>query len=202
MCGHAGAFQIVLDLALHGSGLPGDQGTSRAAERAAFVDEHGKRRLQRMGEIADLGPRTLDDAPVVLDQRVGLGGERFDLRWKTALEPLRLSFADQRERRPHPGQRLQSEHDRECVDQDHAGAEQKEIDRQLPLEGGDLLLQLRSVTHHPEPRNTVLGIEHILALDHAQHLAGRSVRDIGALEIGLERHLAHRRRGHRAGHVG
>ena len=45
-----------------------------------------------MGEIAHLHARPLDDAPVAVDQRVDLVGERQDLARKVALDPLGLAW--------------------------------------------------------------------------------------------------------------
>ena len=73
-----------------------------AAERPRLVEQHGERRLQRMRQVADLRARALDDAPVVLDQRVGLVGQRLDLGGKAAVEPLRRALAHLRQRVAHP----------------------------------------------------------------------------------------------------
>ena len=97
-----------------------------------------------MGEIADLGARALDDAPVVLDQRVGLVGERLDLGRKAAVEPLRRALAHHGQRVADPAQRPQAEQDGDRVDGDHADAEQAEIGEQPALEGGDLLFEFAS----------------------------------------------------------
>ena len=155
--GDAGALQIVLDLRLHGRRLVGDQPALVAAERAAFVEQHGQRRLQRMGEVADLRARALDDALVVLDQRVGLVGERLDLGREAAVEPLRRALAHHAPARCAPGRSG-------CRPSRMATAlmaimptpNSDEIGEQPALEAGDLVLQLGAVAHHAEARDAVL----------------------------------------------
>jgi hypothetical protein len=85
--GDARALQVVLELLLHRRGLLDDQPALVAADQAALVEQHRERRLQRMRQVADLRARALDDAAVVLDQRIGLVGQRLDLGRETAVEP-------------------------------------------------------------------------------------------------------------------
>ena len=80
-----------------------------------------KRRLDGMGEIADMGARALDDFPVGVDQRVGLARQWRDLDREFALEPLGAAGADigdgfrnalqRRETKPHLEDRGQQQHD-------------------------------------------------------------------------------------------
>ena len=53
-----------------------------------LVDDDRQRRLERMGEVADMGAGALDDLAVGLEQRVGLARQRRDLDRKVALQPL------------------------------------------------------------------------------------------------------------------
>ena len=57
---------------------------SRGLPDFGFVDDHAERRLQRMGEIADLGARALDDLAIGVEQQIDLGGERRDVLRKFA----------------------------------------------------------------------------------------------------------------------
>jgi hypothetical protein len=50
-----------------------------AAMGARFVDDDRERRLDRMGKIADMGARTLDNGAVGIEQRIGLARQRRDL---------------------------------------------------------------------------------------------------------------------------
>ena len=118
-----------------------------------------------MGEVADLGSGALDDAPVVLDQRIGLVGQWLDLGGEASVEPLRRALAHHGERIAHAAQGLQAEQDGDGVDGDHTEAEQRQISEQATLEARDLLLQLAVVAHDTEPRGPVLGVEHELALE-------------------------------------
>ena len=73
-------------------------GDAVVAAGCRLVEDDRERRLQRMGEIAHVGACALDDLAVRLEQRIGLARERRDLDRKIALQPLRRSGADGRER--------------------------------------------------------------------------------------------------------
>ena len=63
---------VAWSIAALGHGLVG-------SVRGSFVDDHGQRRLDGVGEIADMGARALDDFSVGIDQRVGLARQWRDL---------------------------------------------------------------------------------------------------------------------------
>ena len=81
-----GARQMVIDLPAHQRDLPAHQLGERAVAAARLVDQHAERRLQAVGEVADVGARALDQRLVVIEQRVELGRERLDLGGEVALE--------------------------------------------------------------------------------------------------------------------
>ncbi len=69
----------MLYLHLHRLTLFLDYAPMFAAHASCFIDQHRKRRLERMGEIADLCSRPFHDAAVVFDQRIHFTSERRDL---------------------------------------------------------------------------------------------------------------------------
>ena len=146
-----------------------------------------------MGQIADLCPRALDDAPVVLDQRIGFVGERLDFSGKAAGKALSCALPDLGQRIAHSPQGLQPEQDGSGVNGDHAYAEQGKVGEQAALEGRDLLLQFRIVSHDPEARRTVLGVQHEFAFEDPQFLAVEAFGHVAALERRIERHLGNAR---------
>ena len=76
-----------------------------------------------MREVADLHAGALHQPPVVLDQRVGFPGQRFDLGGKTPVEPLCIALPHGGQRGAHLAERPQAEQDRSGIDGDHAAAE-------------------------------------------------------------------------------
>ena len=79
---------MVGDLAAHDLGLLDHLGRERIALRLRLVADDAERGLQRVGEIADMGARALDDLAVGVDQRVGLARQRRDLDGKLAFQPF------------------------------------------------------------------------------------------------------------------
>ena len=93
----------------------------------------------------------------------------------------------------HPRERSQAQPDRDRVDRDHAETEQGKIDIELPLEIGDLRLEVRPVAHHPETSDALGIVEHELALEDVNEFLVEPHLDIATLEFGIERHLVGRR---------
>ena len=88
-------LQLSRHLIAHDVGLFQDLLRQRIiAPRRRLIDNDGQRRLERVGKIADMGARTLDDFAIGLDQRIGLTRERSDLDWKFALQTLGPSGTD------------------------------------------------------------------------------------------------------------
>ena len=69
---HARAVEIKIDLRGHRVGLLGDLARQRRRVALSLVDKDGKRRLQSVREIADMGTRALHDLLVGLEERVQL----------------------------------------------------------------------------------------------------------------------------------
>ena len=65
--GGARAVEIERHLPAHDLGLFAHLLRQARALRIGFVHQHAERRLERMGEIADLGARALDDLAVGVD---------------------------------------------------------------------------------------------------------------------------------------
>ena len=65
-------IEMVRDLDAHDLGLLHDLVGQRPLMRSGLVADHAQRSLERMGEIADMGARPIDDLAVGLDQRVQL----------------------------------------------------------------------------------------------------------------------------------
>jgi hypothetical protein len=86
---------MVRHLIAHHIGLLQNLGRERIGDmRCGLIDDHGQRRLDGMGEIADMGTRALDDFAVGIDQRVGLARQRGDLDGKFAFQPFGAAGAD------------------------------------------------------------------------------------------------------------
>ena len=91
----AGALQMVRDLVAHHVGLLQHLARERiGAMRGGLVDDDRQRRLDGVGEIADMGARALDDFAIGVDQRVGLARQRRDLDREFALQPFGAAGAD------------------------------------------------------------------------------------------------------------
>ena len=112
--GDARALQMMRDLVAHHVGLFQHLGREGiGGMRGSFVDDHRQRRLDGVREIADVGPRALDDFAVGIDQRVGLARQRRDLDRKFALEPFGAAGADIGDRIRNAFQRRKAEADLE-----------------------------------------------------------------------------------------
>ncbi len=131
-----------------------------------------------MRQVSDLGARPLDDAPVVVDQRIGFVGQRLDFRGKFAIQPLRGALANLRQRLAHHAQRPKTEQDGDGVDRDHADAEHQQIRKEPPVEDGDFVLQLAAIAHHAKSGDTVALIQLEFAFDDLQRFAGFARRFI------------------------
>ncbi len=91
--GGAGAAQVVVDLILHHPGLFAHHVGQNARRRPRLGQHDGQRRLQRMGQIADVGALALDRLLVVRQQAVDLFGQGLDFQRITALDPVRAPLA-------------------------------------------------------------------------------------------------------------
>ena len=92
---HARALEMARDLIAHDVGLLPHLLRKRIVGAGGrLVHHHRERRLERMGEIADMGARALDDLAIGVEQRVGLARERRDFDRELPFEPLGLAGAD------------------------------------------------------------------------------------------------------------
>ena len=82
----AGPAQVMVDLLAHHIGLAGDERRQRAGLLRGLGQHHRQRGLQGVGEVADMGPGTLDHFPVVHDQRVDLAYQGRELPRIFAIE--------------------------------------------------------------------------------------------------------------------
>ncbi len=140
--GRARPRQVVIDLAAHRRDLPAHGLGEGVLAALGLVGQHGERRLQRMGEIAHMGPRALHHRGVVLEQVVELVRQRRDLGGEVALEPAGLSHAYRDQRLAHKAQRPQAiSHLNEQRDQE-AGAEHAQGPGKRDIEAADLRLDL------------------------------------------------------------
>ena len=90
---------MMRDLVAHDVGLLQNLGGERiAGVDRGLIDDDRQRRLDRVGEIADMGARTLDNVAVRVDQGVGLARQWRDFVRKVALEPFSPPGADVSER--------------------------------------------------------------------------------------------------------
>ena len=89
------ALEMTRDLVAHDLGLLAHLGGERIiAVTRGLVHHDGDRRLQCMGEIADMGARARHDLTVGVDERIGLARQRRDFDREGAFEPFRRPRAD------------------------------------------------------------------------------------------------------------
>ncbi len=136
---------MVVDEAPHLRDLAADQRAARPLAPARLVRQHRERRLEAMGEVADVGAGALDQRLAVVDQRVELGGERLELGREAALEPPGQAGADRRERRLDPPQGLERDAHLQQQRADQADEQDREREAQQPVEALALGLDLGAV---------------------------------------------------------
>ena len=109
---------------------------------ARLVDEHTERRLQRMGEIADLCAGTFENFAVGGDQQVELAGERRQILGEMPFDALALAPADGRDLFAQIAQGAQAKAhlQRGCARQ--CNCQNRESHRQCEFELPDLVLDL------------------------------------------------------------
>ncbi len=76
--GGAGAAKVMLHVLAHGLGLARHHLGQRAGCGLRLRQHDRDGRLQRMGEVADMGPLTLDHLLVVVQEGVQFAGEGLD----------------------------------------------------------------------------------------------------------------------------
>src|SRR5690606_39128408 len=140
-----GARQMVIDLAAHQGDLAADQLGERALAAARFVGQHAERRLEAVGEIADVGARALDQGLVVVEEGVQLPGQRLDLGREVALEARAGAGANRAQRPADPPQRLEAEAHLDQHRADHADEQYGERDGQEAVEALPIGLDLAPV---------------------------------------------------------
>src|SRR5690606_11802585 len=99
---------------------------------------------------------------------------------------LRRSLANLRQRGADPAKRLKTNQDRQCIDGDHAEAEDRQIEKEASLKAGDLIFKFRAVAHHPKAGHPVCVVENELALEDFERLSGNAVGYVVALETRVE----------------
>ena len=175
--GDAGALQMVRDLIAHHVGLLQNLGRERIGPaRGGFVDDDRQRRLDGVGEIADMGARALDDFPVGVDQRVGLARQRRDLDGKFTLQPLGAAGADVGDRFRDAFQRRQAEADLEDRGQQQHDRQREKGAAEIVIEAASLVEDLAGVAGDAD-QELAVGAEIDRPLHHAQ------VLPLGAVDI-------------------
>ena len=136
------ARQVMVDQAAHLGDLAADQGGERAVAALGLVVQDRERRLEAVGEVADVGPGALDQGLAVVEQGVQLERQRLELGRQPALEPARAAGADRGERRLDPPERRERDPD---LEQERAQEPEKEAAQrqrqqavEAPLLGGHL----------------------------------------------------------------
>ena len=169
--GDARPLQMMRHLIPHHIGLLQDlagKGIYRVG--GSLVDDDGERRLDGVGEIADMGARALDDLAVGVDQRVGLARQRRDLDGKLAFQPFGAAGADVGDRFRNPLERRQAEADLEDRGQQQHDTEGCKGAAEVIVEGADLVENLGCVAGHADQEFAV-DAEVDRPLDHPQTLA-------------------------------
>ena len=185
--GGARTVEIERHLPAHDVGLLADLFRQGRAHRVGLVHQHAERGLERMGEVADLGARALDNLPVGVDELIDLGRQRRDVLRKFAGDALGLAAADAGHPFLQHPERPQAEPDGERGRADQRQRQRQERRRERPFEAPLLALDLVGVgCDLDQEASLVAGVD--LALDHPQFMPARS--DHVAAENGAR--IAHR----------
>ena len=136
---------MMVDLATHQGDLAADQLGERTLTAARLVGQHAERRLQAVGEIADMGARALDQRLVVLEQRVELSRQRLDLGGEVTLKACGRAAADGAERAAQAAQRLEAEAHLHQHRADHAHEQDAQRQGQQAIEALPVELDLAPV---------------------------------------------------------
>ena len=169
--GDARPFQMMRHLIPHHIGLLQDlAGKGIYCVGRSLVDDDGERRLDGVGEIADMGAGALDDLAVGVDQGVGLARQRRDLDGKLAFQPFGAAGADVGDRFRNALERRQPETDLEDRGQQQHDTERCEGAAEIIVEGADFIENLRCVAGHADQEFAV-GAEVDRPLDDPQTLA-------------------------------
>ena len=171
---------------LHGPGLLNNHGPLLSAERLPFIGYDSQRRLQRMGQITDLGARAFNNAAVIVDKRVHLHGKRRDFRRKCPIQPVSLALADKPQRFARAAQRIETHQDRECIDRNAAKAKQGEIKIKLARELADFGVNLAAIAHDAKARDLVGAVHFHFGFGDFQRFAVETGRVVSAAKIFVE----------------
>ena len=179
---------MVVDVVAHGLGLAGDHVGERARLAPGLGQHHRQRRLQRMGEVADVGALALDDLLVVRHQRVEFVGQGLQLDRIAAHQPLGPALAHVGHLAAQGEQRLQAHPDLEQHGGDQAAAEQDQgdgrrggeapgvgVDRTAVL-GGDEDHRRRTprqAAEHGHRPQTLIERAHGVVIDRLARLGGQ-----------------------------
>ena len=134
-----------------------------------------------MGEIADMGPRALDDLAIGIDQCIGLAGQRRYLDREFAFEPLGAAGSDRSDRIRHALEWCQAEPDLKDRCQNEPDRQRQKRAREVIIERPRLLDDLGCVAGHRDHERTVAA-EIDRSLDHPKVLVFRpfGIADAGA----------------------
>ncbi|PHJ88499.1 hypothetical protein VF08_37980 [Nostoc linckia z8] len=124
-----------------------------------------------MSEVAHLHARALDDAPVAVDQRIDLVGERQDLAREFALDAFGLAAADALQRPAGAVERFQAVKNGQAVDDQPTDADHGQRRVEPAGEEGDLVLDDLQIAGYAEARRTALVVEHDLGFAHTDLVA-------------------------------
>ncbi len=144
---------MVRDLVAHHIGLLQNFCGERIGDmRGGFVDNDRQRRLDGVGEIADMGAGAFDDFAVGVDQRVGLARQRRDLDGKLALEPLGAAGADIGDRFRNALQRRKPEADLEDRGQQQHDSKRGKGAAEVIIEAARLVENLGGIAGHADQK--------------------------------------------------
>ena len=197
---HARAVEVEVDLVGHDVGLLGDLARERALVVARLVADHGKRSLEGVSKVADVGACPLDDLLVGFQKRIELLLQRPDFLGQPYVEACGVAGANGSQTLLHLGERKQTEAHLEQGEGKETDARQRQGEREPRAEVAQARVDLpqRAGDGHRVALRHLAFAEHIDGLGDAQALLQRPVEagDANLALVGLDVVLARQRYRH------
>ena len=138
------------------------------------VRKHRERRLQAMGEIADMVAGALHDGAVVLEQRIGFGDNRLEFDVLRIRQPLGAAFADIGDLAAQRVERAQAVEDLQEHGEDQADAEDEERDGERRDDAAERVLDLGLGTRDRDAQVRAAARRREVAVERMEFAAARA----------------------------